>query len=271
MSTNNEIQTGLVGWFDVLGYKEFLDSNNDLAYCIKVIQEVIAEAEQEVIGEFKNNIIAHVPPDMQEEKTVLLEVQHHTKWVVFADTVLLTLPVQAEAIWKARLRIATFLHLTKSLFIRFLGAGLPVRAAISFGTFYVHAHPPLFAGKPLVQAQQWAEKQKWTGCVLTPNAASVFNQILAESDPDNRKLLASYVVRYFTSAILPDSVTTKKTMLCLNWPKKIGGFQTEAELPMLIERQFKRHSKQIDRNDVQTKIKNTVEFALHCRKTTTVP
>jgi hypothetical protein len=270
MSTSDEKQTGLVGWFDILGYREFLDSNNDLDYCISVIEEVIAGAEKDIMDELEENILARVPAEMQEEKDFLCGVRGRTKWVVFADTVVLALPVQAEVIWQARLRIAAFLHLTNSLFIHFLGSGLPVRGAISFGTFYMREHPPLFAGKPLVKAQRWTDDQKWCGCVLTPSAENIFNQVVTESDPESRKLLASYVVRYFTKPILPDSLTTEETMLCLKWPKKIGGFERESELPALIERQFARHGKDVQLEAVQTKIRNTIEFALYCRKTSDI-
>ena len=268
---NDEIQTGFVGWFDILGYEQFLEKNaKDLAHCVEVIQEVIAKAEREVMGEFKDSILARVPPEKHEEKAFLHEVQRLTKWVVFADTVVLALPVQAEDIWQARFRIATFLHLSKSLFIHFLGSGLPVRGAISFGTFYMSEHPALFAGEPLVKAHQWADNQAWTGCVLTPGAENIFNQIIAESDPENRKLLAGYVMRWITKPILPDFVTAEETMLCLKWPRKIGGFQTEAELLALIEKQFSRHGKDAQDETVKAKVKakieNTIKFARHCRE-----
>ena len=242
-----------------------------------MISEVIAKAKQTVIEDFEINVLDRISDDFQQEKAVLLEVRDCAKWAVFADTVVLALPTQAESVFTDRQRIGAYLRLARSLFLHFMFKGLPVRAAIAGGAFYICDHPPLFAGKPLVDAHKWAESQQWAGCILTPTAANVFCKLVVEFDPDaqsdsdNRKCFASYVVKYLRDFILPDSVTKDETILCLNWPKRLGAFQTEAALQAFIKSQFQGHNKCVTCEKVRLKIRNTIEFALECRKSTTIP
>jgi hypothetical protein len=145
MNVKNEIKTGFIGWFDILGYRSFLE-RSDLARAVNVVREVQAKIHSAGAERFEG-IVASVPALQKEEKAVAREAFASMIWMIFADTVLLGLPIpEGEKIWKARLRIATFLELAKYVHLDFFFAGLPLRGAVSFGSFYVHDGASLFAG-----------------------------------------------------------------------------------------------------------------------------
>ena len=259
MNVESGIKTGFIGWFDILGYKSFLE-RSDLAHAVKVVREVQAEIRLAGTERFEG-IVSCVPGSQVEEKVVAREVFASIIWMIFSDTVLLGLPVpEGEKTWKARLRIATFLELAKYVHLDFFFAGLPLRSAISFGRFYVHDNLSLFAGSPLVEAHDWAESQNWSGCVFTPSAERIVNQLSAESRQEARELLNMYSIRHPVCLLAKhsDGKTTRE-MLCLNWVKSKPGF-AGMDVAGFVRDRFSAHNKDISSGSVQSKIDNTVEF-----------
>lgn len=261
--TNHQVETDLVGWFDILGYEGMLE-NPDLSDAVAVIREVIAKVEP---GGYERieSIIACLPSGMEEEGSAGREAKSSTRWIVFADTIVLatSLP-QRGSLRKSVIRIAAFLELAKNLHVEFLGRGLPLRGAIAYGHFYAHESLALFAGRPLLDAHRCAEAQQWSGCVFTPTAESVFQQTVDNVPDDVRDALRGDAVRYAVSFKNRRSGSCDaRQSLCLNWPKSIGGFAKDEPLPEFVQRQFARYGKCISEPDVQEKIRNTVAFMTH--------
>jgi hypothetical protein len=264
MSTNDEIKTGLLGWFDILGYKSFLEKN-DLAYAAEVIREVIAKAQPEGIR-WIERILACIPDGMQEEKSAGQEALKSIRWSIFSDTVVLAVSLPPPNFVRSRyLIIGVFLELAKNLCVDFFSRGLPLRGAISFGQFYLHDSPPILATKPLI-AHELAEAQQWSGCVFDSSAESEVSRVAAGIDPDLRDVFMSNTVRHpVTFRWKRSDQSETKTMLCLNWPNMIDRMAIEMSWPEFVEREFARHNKDISRPDVQVKIKNTAEFIMHVK------
>jgi hypothetical protein len=263
---DNGIKTGLLGWLDILGYSSFVE-NSDLAYAGEIIREVIATA-QSSSGERIDSIVAdfQAPQEYREKlANVVRETKNSTKWIIFADTIVLALSVpQSEPSSKARLRLATFFEQAKNLTAEFFFAGLPVRGAISFGQFYAHDTLPLFAGKRLVEAHKFADAQQWSGCIFTPACeAALTNKERAD------EVFAKYGLQYPVSFRWKgcSEITTSST-LTLNWLSGCDWDRFDSVYPEfkeLARTQFSMHNKDISGDGVQTKISNTVAFMEHVR------
>jgi hypothetical protein len=259
MSTNDETKVGLVGWFDILGYESFL-ANSELAYAGEVIRDVMAGTQargaehiESILADFQS------PPERREKLAVVVrETKDSTKWMVFADTIVLVSSVpQSEPRWKASLRMGTFFEQVKNLIAEFFFGGLPLRGAISFGEFYTHDKSPLFAGKQLVEVHKFAEAQQWSGCIVTPSEETILS-----SRPRNlEEVFVRYTVQHPVSLRWKGCCEIEtNSMLCLNWLSGCNWARVDTPLPELVKAQFAMRNKDISRPDVQTKIKNTVAF-----------
>ena len=260
---NPETTTGLVGWFDILGYKDFM-KNSSLGYAIGVLKGIQVGVQPDRLARI-NGIIACLPSDKENERIIAEQARDSASWLVFSDTVVLAMPFPQSEPFNVRfVKVGMYLELAKDLMSHYMGTGLPARGAISFGEFYLHENPTLFAGRPLIEAQSWAENQEWSGCVFTPSGESIVNQTAARLPPDLRAVLMSETVRYTVACSNNRESRSPRSMMCLNWPNSIAGLMKDMDIPTFVKRQFSRHNKNTSSTGVQAKIDNTIKFMSHC-------
>jgi tetratricopeptide (TPR) repeat protein len=156
-----------------------------------------------------------------------------------------------------------------TLMITSLSMGLPLRGAITNGElsmshgFYDYNQSSIkssLIGKPLVNAYELEKQQKWSGCIIDDKCIklykkSIIRRKLVEKDPYgisnliNSDLIVEYDV--------PLKCNSFKKKYVINWTK--GGLFEHYSISEL-ESAFSEHKKNIERDDVKIKIKNTLEF-----------
>ena len=143
--------------------------------------------------------------------------------------------------------------------------GTPLRGAISLGNLSFLQHDMSsetkyvqnsLIGEGLIKSYLMESGQNWAGCIIDnaciENYQSQFNRIKDKKDIadidylEQKKILLKYNVPYKVGEI--------KEYYVINWNKdKIINEQ-------LIKSSFEQHNKNVNNWDVETKIKNTLEF-----------
>jgi hypothetical protein len=252
-SIDHKIQHGLIAFLDILGYKSIIQ-NNDLRETICVVKQI-----EGAIGKAVNR---------RKETEGFLD-NPICKQIVFSDSILVhTVPSAPNPQtfvpnWQ-HMQISVFIEFSIDLLNRLLSAGLPVRGALAYGDTYVDTQTPekiALAGKPIVEAYEWANCLELSGCVLAPSAeAYLIAERVLDISSDHHLGFINYAV-----PMKPNCDRKKKFMLDQgsvyrhyregnNWP--------DISRQMIYER-FAAHNKPIDVK-AQSIIDNTLEFLEVC-------
>lgn len=143
-----EPRTGLVGFFDILGYGGFLRANKTREDLIKVTTQVLStlvRTKEQVSTRFQ-----HLSEQQKSEVAVFHD--RYFEWLVFSDTILLTTDLSKSSEQESVFLCESFLMHCGMLYRHMFNFGMPVRGAIREGTFVIKG--PCFAGKPIVEAHE---------------------------------------------------------------------------------------------------------------------
>ncbi len=163
-------QSGLIGFFDVLGYQDIL-KNNSAEIAAESVLPILTGLKQTIPKIINKNIHDNIKDDAfstkefspGEIKKGFSTMIDAVDWLIFSDTILLRMPV--KTIKEASLEIQIFFtvctHMLKAMF----DAGLPLRGAIDFGDYCVQKN--CFTGQPIVDSYQLSEKLELSACVLS--------------------------------------------------------------------------------------------------------
>jgi len=126
MASRITTEHGLIGFFDILGYSNFLQKNSP-GEAAQIIVDVLQRLPTEVVEQVRAQSSAN-------HRLTPEELLERLQWLVFSDTILLTLPYVSqpgttENIWPWLIFIAHVQLLHKQLF----NAGLPIRGAVTCG------------------------------------------------------------------------------------------------------------------------------------------
>jgi hypothetical protein len=162
------IRSGLVAFFDILGYQNLLERNEP---------EKVAKDVLPVLQEIKNSVRAEAKTFLKLAKfptqaKIIEPIMDSMEWVIFSDTVLITLPFDGEDSSPHLYYWLVFLAAARIVQTKLFDAGLPVRGAIDYGKFLVENN--CFAGRCIVKAYQLASKIEMAACVLSEQAAHQF-------------------------------------------------------------------------------------------------
>ncbi|UCF99493.1 MAG: hypothetical protein JSV89_08125 [Spirochaetaceae bacterium] len=174
-----DFQSGLVGFFDILGYQQML-LNNDVEKAARLIVEVIANIPSEVIDSIGKEQGLVCEDDVktvnylnQLWKKILSE---ELNWLLFSDTILVSLPLNRndKRLFHAT-RVLAFLQACAFLQRQMFDRGLPLRGAISFGDFFITG--TYFAGSPIIESYLASQSLELSGCVLTKTSETVHSEL----------------------------------------------------------------------------------------------
>jgi hypothetical protein len=173
LQTSTELvhQNGLIGFFDILGYQEFLDANPAEPAAENAAQKVL-DALLRLDEEMSQKVLKLFGPDVSED---VAEMVNAIKLFVFSDTVLLTLDLSKVDPQRQGFYWLTFLMQCSSLWMRMFEFGLPLRGAITKGPYLVQK--ACFAGKPIVEAYQLANDLNCAGVVIAGSVIESFKHI----------------------------------------------------------------------------------------------
>ncbi|MCP5489320.1 MAG: hypothetical protein H7A43_11815 [Verrucomicrobia bacterium] len=159
-----QVQTGIVAFCDILGYRDILKHSEPKDVARDVI-DVLKHAKQDVNGMHTDNLSPNI------DRTVVTDKLGHIEWISFSDTIALfhSYPDNARNADKYICWLVTIINLIY-LFQHMLDRGLPIRGAISFGSFY---HDGLhFAGVPIVDAHDLSEDLSLSAIALHDKASA---------------------------------------------------------------------------------------------------
>lgn len=240
-------KTGLVAFFDILGYQNFLEKNEP---------EIAAEAITELIKKLKTfKSETYLSVFGEEVKSVAKPIVGNIVYLVISDAILLTLEAHKSNEQDYAYFQFFFLGYCSRLFKELFIYGLPVRGAIEYGE-YVLVENQMFAGRPIVRAYQSAMDLDLSACQVSDSVGDL--------PPD---LKNNFYVNYNTPLR-----TGEEKELKLLTPFSLADNEKDqftlgriTDLKQFIIGSFSAHNKMINK-EVQKKILNT-EFLLRYCKT----
>lgn len=159
---------GLVGFFDILGYQNLLERNEPekiAAEVLPILNSLEETGKEELYKLWTDGGTIKLEP-------VLDNIRASMEWLIFSDTILLTLPFPEGNNTLHDQHWLMFLLAARIIQTNLFKAGLPARGAIDYGTFLVDK--TCFAGRCIVEAHKLSCRLEMAACVLSKNAAQYF-------------------------------------------------------------------------------------------------
>jgi hypothetical protein len=168
------ISTGWVGFFDILGYANLLQRNEPETIAEEVVP-LLTGAYPEIIngiGTTFESWIAKFTDNHQDSQSLVQNASRlidDLKWLLFSDTILITIHSDDSTDRQSVLRWIIFYWACADLQVKLFRAGLPLRGAIDFGRFFVR--DTCFAGRPIINAYELCNMLELAACVLSKAAS----------------------------------------------------------------------------------------------------
>lgn len=167
---------GLIGFFDILGYKSFLKNNNGTAIeSAKSVLKTIIETPEKVRDLLKEG----------SDSGIIHQIDH----IVFSDTIVISLDMSAIKAdicpGDARFQFCIFCGV---VFQEMLKKGLPVRGAMVEGEFIFEAS--CLAGEAIVDAYDLCEMLDFAGLVCEADFGKV---VMGDEQKENGGIFLKYL------------------------------------------------------------------------------
>ena len=174
-----EAKTGLVGFFDILGYQQMLLAN-DVSSPAQIVVDVLAEVPDNVVsgvlrdpGLERADDLASWPDFARYFQSL---VRDEMDWLLFSDSILVSLPLKMDGeIFQRAPSVVGFVEVCAVLLRQMFDVGLPLRGGVSFGEFFIQ--DTYFAGQPIIDAYRHAESLDLSGCVLAPSVERMYGEM----------------------------------------------------------------------------------------------
>ncbi len=243
------IKSGIVGFFDILGYKNFIEKNDISEPVIQVLKK-INSAGEDVIAYLKN-----LSEHFDKKEYFKEDIVNRIKWQNLSDSIIVHIFFEKADMLSRHLDMLYFSVICSSLMRHMLDFGLPLRGAIDVGKFYFEKN--CFAGRPIGNAYSTSQDLDLAACVFCEEAAKFVN----EKDEQGKSYsLSSFTIEYpipFKSKINQST----KEQLTLNYT----AFTSEkyppisGDIKQYILNSFWSHNKTIG-SKVELKIHNTEQY-----------
>ena len=239
-----KVERGLVAYFDILGFTH-IAADKDIARAAGLVIESLLEAQKRAEDELQ-------PPE-----AVRRCFTENTRWVVFADSILILSPVLEQdpqpQVWYE------FFVICAALLKLMFNAGLPLRGAISEGRFVLIDR--CYVGEPIVESIGLASNTEWSGCVVSRKAAEKLQTVLSR-DERYRSHMQQKSVVYQVPFKVPCAECGKPPRLVIKW-FPFGPYERPAGRTAAIEERvrdrFQAHNKALSDREAK-KLQNTIRF-----------
>ncbi len=260
-----EPQYGIIGFYDILGYKSFLKNNSveTVAEDINKVLHLISNIDTYIT---KQTLRIFNKTNTKIAKRLLKEM----KWFIFSDTIIQISIFQKDEKTDEYNKWLIFLIASLCLNRLMFKYGLPLRGAISIGSFLFENS--CFAGKPCLETYELANKLDLSACVITDKAhKEVENLINSCKYPNVKKLFNVLFVKYQipikeNNTSLKNQKNQKVCLYSLNLltPKalKQSTIKNNIDIYKYVLNKFKKHKKSVP-GKVKSKVKNTKQFLQH--------
>ena len=254
---------GMVAFFDVLGYSKLAeDVSEDV---IRVVMDALVQARDEAkrlmyeIDKHEIPSLRFVQHDPDEIRTVNISDS-----IVVIDRFEDVMPFGADGHLLREISdsfcLYQFIQFCRKLWDVLFVRGLPLRGAISTGTFYWN-HETIFAGRPFIEAYTTQESLSFSGLVLS-KSADVHKRVrlLLDKDCFSSKDLLSQDLCVPTKGSSGDDLTPMDVV--------IPGLPVLAfeNLDDYVESRFKAHGKRIEEQRVKDVLKNTINIMRNAKR-----
>jgi hypothetical protein len=153
---------GLVAFFDILGYQEFLQSNEPLA-AIEIIRGFLKKVHELRTESFPTFFGKETADNLKK----LMDTFTH---LTVSDSMLIAFQADMENEADYLYSLFTFSLYCSALHKEFFISGLPVRGAIEYGNFIISPKDGLFAEVPIVKAYKLSNQLSLSACVVGESA-----------------------------------------------------------------------------------------------------
>ncbi|MGD8487130.1 MAG: hypothetical protein PVH07_10875, partial [Chloroflexota bacterium] len=215
-----EAKTGLVGFFDILGYQQMLLAN-DVSSTARIVVDVLSEVPDTVVsgvlddqGLERADDLASWPEFSRYFQGL---VREEMDWLLFSDTILVSLPLRIDRdIIHWATSVVGFVEVCAVLLRQMFDVGLPLRGGVSFGEFFIQ--DTYFAGQPIIDAYRHSESLDLSGCVLAPSVERMYRQMRQHAvDADYEESVRSMLDQLCVSYLIPRKRDRVETGLMVNW------------------------------------------------------
>jgi hypothetical protein len=240
MSVN--IKDGVVGYFDILGYKNFLENNEEITKPVMDVVDRFSECTDDIKLFFQNKF--QNPPN---EVKLIEDVINDLGWQILSDTIIVYPKTKREVPIDQAYSIWVFCVYCSVLMRHMFKFGFPLRGVISNGDFYFK--DGAIAGRPIVRAYELVQELDIAACILENN---VVNKLI-EAKILDEVLLIKYPIP--SKSKKPENYYTLNylSMKTEEYP------QINLNFRQSILESFCKHNKSISPS-VDSKINNTEYF-----------
>jgi len=188
--------TGLIAFFDILGYQNLLNNNPDINTSILEILDIIEnlpeEAKKILTDSSKKTESTH---NSQVTNIVFPEIKkaiNEIKHLVFSDTILLTLQYdETDDELTIRMKHMVMLAISATVAAQMFAKGLPVRGVLHKGEFFIKNN--CFAGKPIVDAYQLCEELNLSGVICSHKFSEYLEELSTKDKVPEHKIVFRYL------------------------------------------------------------------------------
>ncbi|SOD22588.1 hypothetical protein [Nitrosomonas ureae] len=258
---------GLICYFDILGYQNFLKNNsaeksiNKVFNIITSIPDLISKLSENWIKELEQTEYLSLL-----EKKYLAEFKHNLKHLVFSDTIVLTLPLPSFHLHSNTIKIfhvgLYHIKLCASVLMEEMHSqGLPVRGVIHEGEFFLK--DSCLAGSGIVEAYQLCEELNFSGLVCTQSLSNTLLERFKLHKPIINNDGAALLFTYPT----PLKNGSEIKLVLVNWMEVILAVKEDShyfdecrkDIEYYVLKSFWAHLKDCP-NLVDLKVHNTVKL-----------
>ncbi len=259
-----QAKTGLVGFFDILGYQQMLLAN-DVSSTAQIVVDVLSEVPDRVVagvlvdqGLERADDLASWPEFSRYFQGL---VREEMDWLLFSDSILVSLPLKIDRdIIDWAPRVVGFVEVCAVLLRQMFDVGLPLRGCVSFGEFFIQ--DTYFAGQPIIDAYQHSESLNLSGCVLAPRVERLYDRMKQHAvDAEFEESVRAMLDQLCVSFLIPKKGERVETGLMVNWVNlPMRSFEgLPSDLREYVYSSFVAHNKDVT-PAVRPKIDNTEAF-----------
>jgi hypothetical protein len=191
------MRTGLVGYFDILGYQSFLENNEEedaARLVLTVLNGIPGKIHEDLLKTLKNDTRDGANPEKDGYLADIAKSLHH---LFISDSIFLTMPCKEVTLdhW------FTFHFFAILLCFDMFMQGLPVRGAILFGKYMLGGTS--LAGKTIVDVYRLANSLDLAACRTDESQSGVVQEYVERRRQQRREgggevVFEKMVVQYST-------------------------------------------------------------------------
>lgn len=232
-----QIHTGLVGFFDILGYQTFLE-NNDVETATSEVINVI----NDIGGTVKTSLLGVMKAPTHKDTKIVEGIQ----WLVFSDSILMLMEWADDNTYEWGIFTAAAIKLCRQMF----EFGLPLRGAIKKGKYLVSRS--CFAGRTIIEAYRTEMSLDLAACAMDEEIMRIIDK-----DMRNQDAVRELIVNYMTP--LSGGQHKKIPLLNLVVPDSPSAKLFAADIRQAVLNSFWSHNKDMT-SSAEIKANNTETF-----------